>query len=155
MIINFTILGNQENPAGNPIPYTRVVGRALWTAAAKRYAAWKDYVVRSYFEKENLGGMPVVLDDSHGKGFLAIKKGARKPINLGTKMRMDLKIFWRDGKHGDPDNIFKGIADAIFVNDKNLDGSFVSRTACDGKGKVEVKIKILKNKTDGNKTNQN
>ena len=39
---------------------------------------------------------------------------------------MHLKIFWADETHGDADNVFKGVADSLFENDKELDGSFES-----------------------------
>jgi Holliday junction resolvase RusA-like endonuclease len=55
---------------------------------------------------------------------------------------MDIKIFWMNGIHGDPDNIFKGIADALFKNDKFLDGSFESHYSQDGKGRVEISITL-------------
>lgn len=145
MEINFIILGNHEDPAGNPVPYTRVVGRALWTPNARRYAAWKEYVVRCFFKKQNLAGMPIVIDSTHGSNYLALmKKRASHPIILdkNQKARMDLKIFWKNGAHADPDNVFKGIADSLFKNDKNLDGSFSSELAGQGEGRVEVKINI-------------
>jgi Holliday junction resolvase RusA-like endonuclease len=47
-----------------------------------------------------------------------------------------------NGLHADPDNVFKGIADALFKNDKFLDGSFVSDYAPDSKGRVEISITI-------------
>jgi hypothetical protein len=46
---------------------------------------------------------------------------------------MDIKIFWSSDHHGDPDNIFKGIADALFTDDKYLSGSF---NFCDAKDKI-------------------
>ena len=51
--ILFSIYGNQENPEKNPIPYHRVVGRALWLPKARRYNAWKQYVVDAYLSSLN------------------------------------------------------------------------------------------------------
>jgi Holliday junction resolvase RusA-like endonuclease len=53
---------------------------------------------------------------------------------------MDIKVYWMNGNHGDPDNIFKGLADALFINDKFLDGSFETNNAPDGKGRVVITI---------------
>ena len=59
---------------------------------------------------------------------------------ISSKARMAIKIYWAHGVHADPDNVFKGLADALFKNDKFLDGAFESHYAQDGKGKVEVEI---------------
>ena len=58
------------------------------------------------------------------------------------RARMDIRIYHRNGIHGDADNIFKGIADALFKNDKYLDGSFETHYSPDGKGRVEVDITL-------------
>ena len=55
---------------------------------------------------------------------------------------MSIKIHWVNGVHADPDNVFKGLADALFKNDKFLDGAFESQYASDGRGKVEVEITL-------------
>jgi hypothetical protein len=55
---------------------------------------------------------------------------------------MAIKISWVNGVHADPDNVFKGLADTLFKNDKFLDGSFESRYAADGKGMVDVEITL-------------
>lgn len=133
-ILKFTIKGNQEDPEGNPLAYLRVVGRALWLPNAKKYHAWKGYVRqafhREYPEFVMCDGKQVLYDD--------------QPLTTKHSeiARMDIKIFWMNGIHGDPDNIFKGIADALFKNDKFLDGSFESRNSLDGKGRVDIEITI-------------
>ncbi len=124
MQIKFTIYGNQEKQDGSPIPYVRVVGRALWLPAARRYYNWKEYVRAEFKRQTRLS--PVIFTSK-------------------IKAEMHLDIYWKNGKHADPDNIFKGIADALFVNDNNLDGSFKSQIAIDGKPKVEVLITIKEN----------
>lgn len=64
-----------------------------------------------------------------------------KPLTiLKNSARMDIKIAWANEHHGDPDNIFKGIADALFYDDKHLAGSFEFEHGKDGK--VEVNILI-------------
>ncbi len=144
MEIKFTIYGNQEDSTGNPVPYTRVVGRALWVPGALKYAAWKDYVRKCYFEEYQLYGMPVLIDDKIDLKNMALAgKYKPQPIRLTRqKARMDLKIYFKNGHHADPDNIFKGIADALFRDDKDLDGSFCSEISASGEGRVEISIKI-------------
>jgi Holliday junction resolvase RusA-like endonuclease len=133
-IIQFTIKGNQDDYEGNPLPYLRVVRRALWLPQAKKYNAWKAYirkvVYHDYPEFLMCAGKVLLTDV--------------QPFTTSHSRiaRMDIKIFWMNGVHGDPDNIFKGIADAIFKNDKYLDGSFESRNSTDGKGRVDVTITL-------------
>lgn len=139
MSIKFTICGNQENQEGNPVPYVRSTRGALWRKDGKRYAEWKNYVVRNYLDylhrhanrkANNIANMAIL---HHNKPII---------IFNNQKSRMDIKIFWKNNAHGDGDNVWKGIADALFVSDKNIDGSFESGRALDGKGKVEVIISI-------------
>lgn len=132
----FTIHGNTESPTGNPTPYTRTL-RGKWRKDAEKYKQW-GHKVRAAFLDAN--------PDNTGIGryrhMIALKK---KPIVLANrqKARMHIKITWATENHGDPDNIFKGIADALFYNDKHLDGSFESEHATPGKGgKVQVDIWI-------------
>lgn len=135
MEIKFTIKGNQEDPDGNPIPYVRSTRAALWRSDGKRYAAWKDHVQKC-----------LIISDI-GDRIALIRNNLwrlKKPLVIDQKARMDIKIFWKHGAHGDPDNIFKGIADALFLDDRNLDGSFESFITEDGKGRVEIKIAIFK-----------
>lgn len=126
----FTIHGNHESPTGNPCPYIRVVGKALWLPAAKRYAEWKQYV-RSIF----YGAYPKML---------FARRLDERPFGTTpeTTTRMDIKIYWASKVHADEDNIFKGIADSLFLNDKNLDGSFEAHYSPDKKGRVEIEIII-------------
>lgn len=103
----FTIYGNQENLLGNPIPYFRQTQRSSkFNKGAIRYHEWKDYVrsaindcCKTKLTKSNL----LVID---------------------TKACMKLNIFFKSKIHADSDNIFKGIADSLFENDKYLSGSF-------------------------------
>ncbi len=135
MIINFTIRGNQEDPSGNAVPYVRSTRGALWRPEGKRYAAWKGFVQGAFLDSlEPKGkGIAQVAIVHHGKPIILLNN---------QKAVMDMAIYWRNGAHGDPDNIFKGIADALFLQDRNLDGSFQSSKDDQGKGRVEVKITI-------------
>lgn len=137
----FTIKGNHEDRTGNPIPYVRSTRAALWRADGRRYAAWKGYVQKEFIQNLKRGFQEVVEGGNLAATF---DVNSQKPIRIfgDHRARMDIRIFWKNGAHGDPDNIFKGIADALFFNDRNLDGSFESGIADDGVGRVEVNIKI-------------
>ena len=144
MLIEFLIQGNQENPKGNPIPYHRATQGSYWNAGNRRYHAWKDYVVENFNRVAKVFGYPVVLMDKVQIDKMIRTGRPPKPINLEKKSaRMDICIEWANGAHADGDNVFKGILDALFVNDKGVAaGSFESKKAEDGIGKVFIKISI-------------
>lgn len=111
-MIFFTVLGNQEDPKGNPIGYTRMTQRGKWVKpAALRYEAWKDYVWTSLLKQEP---NPPRFEN-------------------GQKIFIDCYIEYRDRRRPDPGNVAKGIADALadhrrkgifeprlYPNDKNV-----------------------------------
>lgn len=139
MTIEFYIDGNQMSRKGNPIPYVRSTRGALWRKDGKRYAGWKDYVRTAYALQVSSERRRALAGPEAKK----LSEASAKPINLGEqKAVMDIKILWASEAHGDPDNIWKGIADALFVNDKNLDGSFESCVADNKKGRVHVRIEV-------------
>lgn len=133
--IKFTIYGNHENEAGNPIPYTRTTQKGKWGAKYQRYVMWKSHVQDAFLKafpgKENTDMRRV-----WNKNFLNFNK----PIALrkDEKVKMSIMITFVGERRGDPDNIFKGIADALFANDKNVAGNIDFQSG--EKGKVEVEI---------------
>lgn len=128
--IKFTIKGNQENPDGNPIGYHRTTQRAKWAPEHQRYEAWKEHVQQAcnrsgYTDQNNLNIKPIKLTPKQ-------------------KARVDIEIEYASEAQPDNDNVFKGILDALFVNDKYVTaGSFVSKQSKTRQGKVEVIIKII------------
>jgi ribosomal protein S9 len=143
----FIIKGNQEKPDGNPIPYHRATQGSFWNPANRRYHAWKDYVRRE-FGSQVFGNKSVKVtshnaDDVFRMTGRIMKNESPIVIPKGSEARMDIWIWWANGAHADADNVFKGIADALFENDKDLTaGSFESMVAPDKKGRVDVIIKI-------------
>lgn len=129
MVYEFTIWGNQEGP-GNPIPYHRTTQRARFTPEHRRYEAWKNHVVAAFLRGTHY----------HQKHI------GTKPIKHAGKARLDAMIYWHDNTHGDPDNILKGINDALFVNDKRVACS-VDFVDPDKKSpeiaRVEVRVELL------------
>lgn len=124
-------MGNQEFALGNPLGYHRTTQQSKWNDASQRYEAWKSYVQGCY----NDAGLPFENPIEE------------KPLTTSAEnpMRMDIEIeFSSDGRRPDPDNVFKGIADALFKNDKHLmAGSFVSKISPDKVGSVKVIIKKI------------
>ena len=138
--ISFTIKGNQENQQGNPIPYFRTTQGTQWTDGAQRYQQWKDYVRAHYLDA--LGEIKKIDRADFGEAHDLLQK---KPIaNTGRKVHMLLQITWANKAHADCDNIFKGIADALFMNDKYLVGEFDYEYGDKGiGGQVKVTITFL------------
>lgn len=132
MTITFTIQGNQENPIGNPLGYHRTTQRGKYGKANVRYYKWLMHV-RSAFIKANA---------QKGNEMIPLSK-KDKPIESGSsKVYLHTKIYFHNNSRSDPDNVQKGIADALFVNDKNVAGSYDFELAEDKAGKVLVTIII-------------
>ena len=129
MTFTFTISGNATDPNGNPVPKAKLTRGQQWTPKAQAYAAWKAHVNRSFVNAWAHIQTPEAL------------RGRRIALSPKQHARMQLKIYWANEKHGDAENVFGSIADAIFESDKHLDGQFVA-THTEGKGRVDVKISI-------------
>lgn len=106
--VKFTIYGNQENPLGNPIGYHRTTQGSKYSAAAMRYSYWKNHVVAAYIDAGGTVNCP---------GY--------KPLDIGkAKAYLRTMTYFATNARPDPDNVQKGIADALFANDKNVAGSY-------------------------------
>ena len=107
MTIRFTIIGNQENPTGNPIPYFRTTQRGKFGSKYKRYQEWKDHV-RAAMEPE----IPITYPE----------RNATLALFDGEPRAHVLAVIWFGAEtHADPDNIIKGILDSLFTNDSHVD----------------------------------
>lgn len=137
----FTIEGNQESRTGNPLPYLRRTQGSLWTPQAKRYDAWVQFLrqecgrllkITPHFSTSAIGGKRINVVYLH-------------PFRLEVmqEAHMALTIHFASENHADPDNIFKGFADALFFNDKHLTGSFTFVHAPNKRGRVEVNITLM------------
>lgn len=116
MKYHFEIRGNQNDPYGNAFPKLKMTGKQHWTDKAQAYAMWKVFVQKAFMDS---------LPHTEAQEALRNIYKYKKPIVLGDlSARMDIEISWKGGVHGDPENIFGSIADALFHNDKNLFGSF-------------------------------
>ncbi len=138
--LSFTIIGNHKDAKGNPVPKLKMTGKQHWTPKAKEYVKWKAYVVSSFF------GSP----DAARLRFSASLVGCGKPITLEPKEHafMSLNISWAGGVHGDPENIFGSIADALFHNDKNLDVRTMSWMSPTKSGRVSATIYLFEDESE-------
>ena len=118
--ISFTIQGNHEDPEGNPVPYTRMLGNRM-TSAGARYKDWQEYVRQS---------------------VLGIGKTLSIPAGHTCEIEMD--VTWANEHHADLDNVGKGVIDALFQQDKEI--SRITLTAVHGThGLVRGRILIYEN----------
>lgn len=107
--IYFVVTGNQEDPEGNPIPYFRTTQGSSWNKPSQRYNAWKDYVASHLVHAKSL------LDEYRSHPL------DKKPIRKGIHAKVTALIHFKGENHADPDNIVKGINDALFMDDKHVD----------------------------------
>lgn len=133
--IFFTIKGTHQDPFGNPFPKLKMTGKQHWTPKAQAYVMWKRYV------QSQLIAQLRVDDPETARDFDRNIIACGKPIVIDNlEARMDIQISFKNGAHGDPENIFGSIADALFFNDKNLYGSF---TPLEGRTGGEVWCTII------------
>lgn len=124
-MIEFTLVGNQEEKTGNPIPYHRQTQRSsFYNPSARRYHAWKDFIRQEYWLQT------------------ANKISSQKPFNSVFRGKVEFTIDFKSENHADPDNIAKGILDALFENDKHVDIA-TSHTCNNKQGKVIIKRRSL------------
>ncbi len=136
--IAFTVNGNHKKVGGNPLPKARLTRQQQWTDKAKDYVLWKTHVVLAYLD--------TLKSNVHAQRLAAMNiEQCGKPIVLkeNETAAMDICIIWRDETHADAENVFGSIADALFHNDKHLDGSFSALHSAEKNGKVEVVINIF------------
>lgn len=132
--IHFSIIGNQEDKTGNPIPYMRSTQGGQWKPNVMRYNQWKGHIVASYLDA--LGEIKKIDRADFGEMHDLIQ---RKPIKASKeKIYMNIMITFKDKTHADGDNIFKGVADALFMNDKYVAGSFDYQYGDVGRIDVEI-----------------
>ena len=131
MIIEFSVHGLPWDDYGNPQPKLKMTGKQSWTKKAQRYVAWKKHVQNAFEDvTDHIQDVTHMVDWSEKKPLVTGKK----------KVRMEIMIYWKNHAHGDPENIFGSIADAIFLQDKYLAGSFNFEEKPTGKGRVDIKI---------------
>jgi hypothetical protein len=100
--ISFTIRGAHDDPAGNAVPYERMTQRSKRKdPRALRYKAWKLFVLKTFSEQTRMA-FPCEADGCY---------------------RLDVKCFFVGENHADPENVRKGIQDALFAyGDKHVFG---------------------------------
>lgn len=142
VMISFTIKGTHEGLDKNTQPKARFTfrqqrarygGRPL--ERVSRYREYQDHVRAAFLDACVRDGKITkreFRDAFYGLGPKLLKTGKRK-------VRMDIFITWGSGHHGDPENIFGAIADALFIDDKYLAGSF---DFAEQPGKPSVVVKI-------------
>lgn len=133
MRISFVIVGNQENPNGNPIPYHRATQGSRWNHASQRYEAWKAHVQLAL-----MGAVKRGRSEMEKTIYRRICSGSKPIIKTDQKQRTDIFIYWANHAHADPDNILKGINDALYESDKFVSCSADFVQSSDGRGRVTV-----------------
>jgi Holliday junction resolvase RusA-like endonuclease len=140
--LEFIVVGNQENINGNPIGYHRTTQKAKFTNEHQRYEAWKAYVQKAF--SKTFGPGPVVAGNR--MSWEQLRTGKVLNTTEENPVRVDIYIEYANNARPDNDNVFKGICDALFVNDKYVkSGSFDYDLT--GRGRVFIKITFLGRKS--------
>jgi len=102
---------------GQPVPYTRTTQRAKFVSERwKKYADYKNTVVTAF--------LAALIDKKEWRKVLNNYYKSGKLIKTKRKLYVEVIMYFKDKGHGDPDNIFKGVLDALFVTDKYVAGKF-------------------------------
>ncbi|MFX3626143.1 hypothetical protein ACD574_02265 [Campylobacter sp. LH-2024] len=111
------------NLTNNPVPYKRTTQRAKWMDMEyKKYQDFKELLKWEFRKQNNISSF--------------------KAFDKKKNYEFSLKIGFNNKKHGDADNIVKGVLDALFENDKNvLKGNYEIITF--KKSFLDLKIKEL------------
>ena len=128
----------------------KMTGKQSWTPKARGYSKWKQHVVGAFIGAISSG--PLARSKSTQVIGHRLAMG-HKPICLGPgeSAFMSIAIRFCGGVHGDPENVFGSIADALFDNDKRLSGAFFDVTDFmrpDEWADVAVKIEVFEAKTE-------
>lgn len=133
--ISFTIIGNSEETNGNPIGYKRLLKNKI-RDADYRYINWCEHVRKAYYDAYP---SMAVFDISFKSN--RDTRSTPKPFQLKFKKAyLHTMMYFSDNKHADPDNVQKGIADALFENDKKVAGTYDFEMSKEKEGRVLVKI---------------
>lgn len=100
----------------NPRPKIKQTRRQAWTKQSQTYKRWKAYV------QNNL--LAVAKEDDRRAMVRRILSG-KKPLNPDEgKVYVHLHFYFKGENHGDPENVFGSIVDALFQDDKHIVGSW-------------------------------
>ncbi len=104
MNISFTVFCDNYNP----VPYKRTTQKQKFVCKEyQKYMKWKSLVIVSFVK--------------------AFKNTPFNMLEKDKKYYVDIVAYYKDKRHGDTDNIAKGINDAIFqkpLSDKYIAGTY-------------------------------
>lgn len=101
--VTFMIEGSIDDTEGNPVPYERMTQRGKFKDPRDaRYLAWLTYVRQCWM----------------------VQVGQELPQERDGHYRLDVHCYFAGERHADPDNVRKGIQDALFggCGDKHVTG---------------------------------
>jgi len=140
MKLSFTIVGNQEDEQGNPIPKAKLTQGQQWTSRAQRYGAWKRHVRASALDAVIAQNKP---------SWMVVRLTQNQHLFDKDEVvggRLDIRITWANEAHGDPESIFGSIADSLFAQDKHLVGSISAEHGDAGAVAVDIDVKLISEK---------
>lgn len=138
-LIKFSVYGTHEGLDQNPMPKLKMTGKQHWMPKAQKYVKWKSFLVARYLDTKYPNKKIPRADFGDAHDLIS-----GKPIVMDKSQRahMHLHIVWADETHGDPENIFGSVADALFKNDKHLAGSFDFEHSKNKRSRIDITIQI-------------
>lgn len=133
--LKFTVFGTHEGVDKNAIGYKRTTQRQKYTKDYRKYLKWKSYIVEQFLSQTRYVMSKEVVLECSQKGYLV------SPISKSKeKIKVDVKVFYKDFRHPDTDNVQKAVNDALFKEDKFV---FGSNDFGYDKDKPRLEVKIL------------
>lgn len=137
-LLAFQVKGNGTDPAGNPKAKLRMTGAQSWRPEVQDYANFKREVQRAALRTRTEAERREI-----DLRMATVKRA--KPFILPTDGRCFMRVLigWKGHAHADPEGVYGAIADALFQNDRELDGAFVHSQAKDGIPFVAVSVEHM------------
>lgn len=106
--------------SGDPVPYTRMTQRQVKLMRIPRamvndnMLTLYDKISRYFTWKQQAQWIAIEAES---------KSNLKYPRSPKEKVYLNVEVFFRNKRHADPENIRKGLQDALFIQDKLVAGS--------------------------------
>jgi hypothetical protein len=146
MKIQFSVLGNQRDPRGNPCAFERTIHNAS-AVHSPQYLDWQRHVRQCYYDQVRAMGEPVIIDDAYVRNpesprHLAAANVSIKPIVLSS-CRATVKVNIRWSKYSaNALDVLSSILSALFADTSAITSVELTSAPILGDGVAEVSIEF-------------
>ena len=132
VVIAFCVEGHSGDRTGNPVPYTRTTQGGKWCRTDRKTG--KLNALGRYYAYQNHVRFQLTAEQK-GTLYELIWPMLEHKLQFLVDIRIDFKGF----RHGDPDNVVKGLLDTLFHDDNMV----VPRLAGVREGQKEGKVWVV------------